>query len=497
MATLLMRRFQLPVILTAVLCTLVQPLGAQNPSKAPSSLELARAVEQVLVDAIAKAEKSVVAVASVRKELPGESFQFELRPDAFGRRTFPAPSPAPTDPDFIPNEFGTGVVIDRQGLILTAYHVLGAQSEYFITTHDRKVYRAWIKGADSRSDLAVLAIDAVDLVPIVLGDAADLKKGHMVIALGNPYGIARDGQPSASWGVVSNLARKAPLAPAGTEPTGKATLHHFGTLIQTDAKLNLGTSGGPLLNLDGRMVGLTTALAATAGYEQAAGYAYPVDDTFRRVVQQLSQGREVEYGYLGVQPMNLSAEETLKGLRGVRIERVVAGTPADRFGLKAGDLITRVDDAPVHDADSLVLEVGKLPVESVVQLDLIRDSRRLNLDVALTKFPIRGEKVVTVPPPAWRGMRIDYASAGSQSDSPTSGPAPAFDDGVLVTEVEEGTPAWQAGLRPGMLVRQVDRATVRSPKDFRSAIASKSGTVQLRLAGNAADHSPLNVAPGS
>ncbi|NUQ66409.1 MAG: PDZ domain-containing protein, partial [Pirellulales bacterium] len=264
-----------------------------------------------------------------------------------------------------------------------------------------------------------------------------------------------------------------------------------------DAKLNLGTSGGPLLNLKGEMVGLTTSLAATAGYEQAAGYAYPVDETFRRIVEQLSQGREVEYGYLGIQPANLLAEEVLRGLRGVRVERIVPGTPADRYGLKEGDVITRVNSATVHDADSLVLEVGRLPVDSTVRLDVVRDSRPRDVNVVLTKYPVRGAKVVTVPSPAWRGMRIDYASVGAEAKPPAR-PVPAsFDEGVLVTEVEEGTPAWQAGLRSGMLVSHVDQTAVRTPKDFRSAVASKAGTVQLRLAGDGRTGALIAIAPGS
>ena len=166
-----------------------------------------------MVEAIARAEKSVVAIARVPKDRTAENTPLEFRPDAFGRR-MARPAPAgPTDPDFVPRDFASGVIIDRQGLILTAYHALGEDSEYYVTTSERKVYRASIKGADPRSDLAVLAIEAADLSPIVLGDAAKLKKGQIVIALGNPYAIARDGQASASWGIVANLARKAPLGP--------------------------------------------------------------------------------------------------------------------------------------------------------------------------------------------------------------------------------------------------------------------------------------------
>ena len=192
------------LLLCVGVCTAVR---AQEP---PSDTDAAAAIEKVLVEVIARNEKSVVAIARVRKERPGETFQLEFRPDPFGRRPTPLAPPQPTDPDFIPNEYGTGVVVDRRGLILTAYHVLGEESDYYVTTADRKVYKATVKAADPRSDLAVLTIDAADLAPIAFGNAAELKKGQIVISLGNPYAIARDGQASAAWGIVANLARKAP-----------------------------------------------------------------------------------------------------------------------------------------------------------------------------------------------------------------------------------------------------------------------------------------------
>ena len=303
------------------------------------------------------------------------------------------------------------MVVDRRGLILTAYHVLGEDSEYFVTTTERKVYRAWVKGADPRSDLAVLAVDATDLAPITLGDGAALRKGQIVLALGNPYAIARDGQPSAGWGIVANLSRKSPPTAEESDPSGRRTLHDFGTLIQTDAKLNIGASGGPLVNLKGEMVGLCVALAAAAGYETAAGYAIPVDPTFRRVLDTLKEGREVEYGFLGVRPVNLQPQEVLAGWHGIRVDRVEPGTPAARYGFKPDDIITAVGDRPLTDADSLVLEVGRLPVEAVARLSVVRDGRRRNIDVTLSKYQVRGKKIVTTKPEAWRGMRVDYASA--------------------------------------------------------------------------------------
>ncbi|MHB1033508.1 MAG: trypsin-like peptidase domain-containing protein [Pirellulales bacterium] len=459
--------------------------AANLPAQEPSGLQAAESLERALVEAIAGAEKSVVSIARVHKSEPAKAASPALRPDPFRRGPLgPVPQNAPvqpTDPDFIPNEFGTGVVVGAAGSILTNYHVLGENSDYYVTTSNRKVYKAEIKAADPRSDLAVLQINADSLVPIRFGRAETLRKGQIVIALGNPYAIARDGQASASWGIVSNLGRKAGPDPDAAAGTSKNTLHHFGTLIQTDAKLNLGTSGGALLNLKGEMVGLTTSLAATAGFEQAAGYAIPVDDTFKRIVDTLKLGREVEYGLLGIRPLNLEQDEVLAGRRGARIEGIEPGTPAEKSGLKVNDIVTAVNGEPIHDADGLVLNVSKLPVESVARLSVERPDRTVQVEVTLAKYPVRGKKIVTSPGASWRGLRIDYSKAVVDPELVARASATYGEGAVIVVEVERGSPAWNGGLRPGMLVTHVGRAAVDTPKAFWAAVAGKTGPVELRM----------------
>ena len=477
------------ILLTAilVLCTTVALPLAQD---SPSGLEAAAAIEKTFVDVIARTEKSVVAIARVRRERPGETFQLEPRPDPFGRRLMPLAPAQPTDPDFIPNEYGAGVIVGR-GLVLTAAHVLGDESDYYVTTIQHKVYKATVRAADPRSDLAVLAIEATDLPPITLGNADELKKGQIVIGLGNPYAIARDGQPSAAWGIVANLHRKAPATPSEADPTGRPALYHYGTLIQTDAKLGLGTSGGPLVNLKGEMVGLSVALAATAGYEAAGGYAIPVDATFRRAVETLKRGREVEYGFLGIQPMNLQPDEVLGGMTGMRVSQVIPGTPAARFGLKAGDVIAAVDGTPLHDSDGLVLNVGKLPADAVTRLSVSRGGAMRTVSVELSKYAVRGRKIVTESDPAWRGLRVEYLTAMVDEEGRLRFGASAVDNAVVVVEVADGSPAAAAGLRRGMLITQVDRLPVRTPKEFALAAARNRGPVQLRLAGD--EKNPLRT----
>ena len=190
---------------------------ARQAAAEPSGAQAALALQDVLVDAIARGEKSVVAIYRVDGDETSLPRSVEIVPGPMGRLVrSDAATPPPGDPDFIPDEYGTGVVIDRQGLILTCYHVLGLKSQHYVATSDRKVYPARIKAADPRSDLAVLEIEASDLVPATLGNAETLKKGQIVVALGNPYAIARDGQASASWGIIANLARKA--GPGSTPP---------------------------------------------------------------------------------------------------------------------------------------------------------------------------------------------------------------------------------------------------------------------------------------
>ncbi len=484
---------RLPPIRSLVLLAVAAgSLDAQPPSHS----SVAAALEETLVSVIARAEKSVVAIARVKRPPPGDTFNREIRPDPLN---LPRPNsivPNPADPNFIPNDFATGVIVDPDGLILTAYHVLGEQSDYYVALGDHQYHRAWIKGADPRSDLAVLAIDKTGLTPITLGDGTGVRKGQIVIVLGNPYAIARDGQVSAGWGIVSNMARKSAPVPTEFDTTGKTTLHHFGTLIQTDAKLNLGTSGGPLLDLQGRMVGLITSLAAVAGYETAAGYAFPVDEAFRRAVDTLKQGREVEYGFLGVQTLNLSLGEALSGLQGTRVRRIVPGTPAEKFGMEPGDLVTSVNGKAIYDSDGLVLEVGRLPVGSVVHLGVLRGERRLDLNIALTKYPVRGKKIVTTPAPDWRGTRIDYPTAVADTDSLGGLEVRPFDAGVVVTEVEEGSPTWTAGLRPGCLVHHVEGQAVQTPKQFHTAVSGKQGDVRLRFTDGEGNELVETVAAG-
>jgi serine protease Do len=395
----------------------------------------------------------------------------------------------PTDPSFVPHEFGTGVVIDAKGLIVTNYHVLGdVKSADFFVWLSRKPYPAKVKAADPWLDLAVLQIEAENLKPMPLGNAKDLKKGQFVIALGNPYAIARDGQPSATWGMISNLSRQAPSPRNATRPSeGRETLHHWGTLIQTDARLDLGTSGGALVNLKGEMVGLTTSLAALAGYEKPGGFAYPVDDDFRQALDTLKTGRLPEYGFLGVAPRFLADHERRAGRHGAIVEDLVPATPAAKAGLKAGDLITHVNREPVWDDIDLIRQLSGKPAESLVSLTIERGGsptrrvRPLEVKVTLSKKRLDGARPAysEIPEPSWRGMKVEYATAAPLFRENSRDLDPKGCVGVI--EVERDSPAWKAGMRPGDFVSRVGAGRVATPAQFYAAAGAIEGDAKLTL----------------
>jgi len=448
----------------------------------PSALQAALALEQLLENSIARSEKSVVAIARVKKVVHADA-------DLLAPLVQPFRGQDPTDPDFIPNEFGAGVVIDPDGLILTTHHVIGdpiasGQSEYYVWSQ-RKPFRAQVVAADPWFDLAVLKIEASGLTPIPFGDGSQVRKGKIVIALGNPHAIARDGEASASWGIISNLLRRAPRVTQGeTDASSRDSVHHYGTLLQTDAKLNLGFSGGALINLRGEMIGLSVSYAAAAGYETAAGFAIPVDDKFRRTVDSLRQGRKPEFGFLGVKPESIASELRQSGFHGARITQILTATPAARAELKTGDIISHINGNAVHDDDDLIRLVSSLPPESSAEFTVVRgnldrgQARVLKKQVLLSKKFVSSPQYGTAVEPNWRGLQADYSTAVPNFERIAHRLDPA--GCVHVHRVDHDSASWNAGLRPGMLISHVQRRRVSTPAEFYAAMQGKTGDVRLR-----------------
>lgn len=480
--------------------------GGMRPawSEEVDPLAAARALEGVVVDAIARAEPAVVAIA-------GEASAAVLRQadpfDPFG----PLPR-GPGDEDtaegaFLPLQFGSGVVVsnpsDPHGrYVLTTCHVVFGESppsadhSVEVTLHLSERGTVTVRGsayaADRRIDLAVLRlvleeahIAAEDVPTLALGRGEELRKGRFVIALGNPYALARDGSSSATIGIVSNMARRPAVAGQDGGPRERPSIHEYGTLVTVDTRLQLGASGGALLDLDGGLVGLTTSLAALQGYEKSAGFAIPFDEGTRRIVTELLNGHEAEYGFLGISPEPYrGADREGRPLSAVRAAHVSLESPAEQAGLYTGDVIVQINGRAVHEVADLMRIIGLLGPGATAELQVQRGGTQSAVTVTaqLGKWPVYDDRDVLSTRaryPAWRGVSVDYPTARQRFLS--SDRLEQYRRAVVVTGVEAGSAAAAAGLKSGDFISSVDGVAVQTPAEFIAAATSRPGAVELTL----------------
>jgi serine protease Do len=378
------------------------------------------------------------------------------------------------NPDVVPESYGSGVVIDKAGLILTHFHVVQNATKVYVRLPGKKGSYADIVAADGRSDLAVVKMinPPADLKPIKMGDGGKARKGDFVVGVANPFAAGfKDGGPTASHGIVGNLRR--PAVPGGSESERHKTLQQLGILMQTDLRLNLGCSGGAVLNLNGELIALTTSTAAIMGGETPGGFAVPLTVELKRIIEVLKRGDEVEYGFLGVGFDNLNGDRD-----GLRIEQVSDGSPAKRAGLQVGETITAINDAPIKDFDDLQLYVGTALAGSEVTLTLRTFAARTRkVTVRLAKFVYPGPSVVSHRPPAIFGVRIDYGSVVN-----TDVPVP---EGVYIRDVDRGSAAERKYKelleRSRWIIQSVNGKAVASPEDFYREIAAARGPLEFKI----------------
>ena len=385
-----------------------------------------------------------------------------------------------TDPGYVPRAFGSGVVVDASGLILTNYHVVQDATKIFVRLPGGKGSYADIHAADPRCDLAVLKLLAPHglLRPITLGDADTLERGQFVLTLSNPFAAGfRDGQPSASFGILSNIRRRAAVHLKEEERV--KPFHYFGTLLQTDTRMHVGSSGGALLNLQGEMVGLITSLAAIQGIDAPGGFAVPITPTMRRIIDVLKRGEEVDYGFLGVgfDPPDGSGN----GKIGVRLTYVGEGTPAKIDGdLVKDDVLLAVNGRPIHDSDDLYLAIGTHLAGGKIQVTFQRGLTKRNVDITLAKLHVPGKPIVSSlgSRPYFRGLRVDYGSLFGQQQPNRPG---AFAVGVFVSDVQPNTSADRANIKAGDLITHVNQQRVSTPAAFYQAVDAAKGPLELTL----------------
>jgi serine protease Do len=345
---------------------------------------------------------------------------------------------------------GSGVIVSPDGYVLTNNHVVERGARFRVGLVDGRELTAKLIGTDPSSDLAVLKLETREKLPAVpIGRSEDLLIGETVIAIGNPFGLAS----TVTTGVVSALHRNF--------KAGGRTLFDF---IQTDASINPGNSGGPLLDIDGRLIGINTAILGDRS--AGIGFAIPIDRA-RRIAEDLIEHGEVREGYLGASVADLPPRDgALPGTSGgVQVTGVDPGSPAERAGVRRGDLVETVDGVAPEGAEEFRLRLRDLPIGGSARLDLRRGQQKLSVTVpAVALTPQRLEQLVQ----RRVGVALEEAKA-------TGGPV------LAVRAVTKGTPAAKVGIQKGDLVREVNGVEVSSLDEFRRAAGSARRTGQLVL----------------
>jgi serine protease Do/serine protease DegQ len=421
-----------------------------------AGLGLAASSAELLPSLSAMLERVSPGVVNISVRGKVEIAENPLFQDPFFRRFFDLPEmPRQRETQSV----GSGVIIDaKKGYVATNHHVIANADEISIVLADQRRLDAEIVGSDPQADIAVLKVDPERLTAVPFGDSDTLKVGDFVVAIGNPFGIGQ----TATLGIVSALGR-----------TGLG-IEGYENFIQTDASINPGNSGGALVDQQGRLVGINTAILSRGGGNIGIGFAIPVNMA-RHLIDQLIEHGEVRRGLLGVLIQDLTPDIAeamrVEADSGAVISRVVPDSPAEKAGLKAGDVILSLDGRAVASSADLRNRIGLMSPGRKVELGVVRKGRRLTVKAVL------GEAKQTQA--ALDGGKSKLAGA-KLGEIPPEHPLYGQVEGVLVRQVEPGSKAARAGLRAGDIIDGADQQPVTGPDDL-AAILRDHGDKPLLL----------------
>jgi serine protease Do len=369
----------------------------------------------------------------------------------FWRRFFGGPAPRGPQRQ---RSLGSGFIIDGDGSILTNNHVVeNAQKIVVKLGADDQEYEAKVIGRDPKTDIAVIKINAKTNLPAAtLGDSDRLEVGEWVVAIGNPFGL----DSTVTSGIVSAKGRHIGQGP-------------YDNFIQTDASINPGNSGGPLINLRGEVIGINTAIFSRTGGNMGIGFAIPIN-LVKEVLPQLRGKGKVTRGFLGVLIQKVTPEiaESLgmdKG-NGALVANVTKDGPADKAGVKVGDVIIEFDGKEVKDSSDLPIIVARTPVDRRARMKVLRDKKEITLTVSVGELK-DAEVVASAPEKGELGLTV-------QRLTPQMAESLGLDksEGVVVTAIEPGSAADEAGIRRGDVIVEVDRKLVRNLDEYKKAVAA-------------------------
>jgi len=438
--------------------------AAASESPSPQDLAALQSSERALVAIVEKLKPTVV---TIRSEIASSAAQQEEEPNPFEPfEDLPWPfrqfRPSPRMPPVPPRQgSGSGVIIDTSGIVLTAAHVVQDSKRLRVILDNGDELGAELVAADPipGSDLAIIKIKGGKALPATkLGDASELKPGSWTIAIGAPFSIF---EGSVTFGHVSAVGRVF----TGVTPSGRSMRN----LIQTDAAINRGNSGGPLANIKGEVVGICNSIWSETGGNIGIGFAVAINQETKKIITGLRQGRVPERGLLGVKIKALSeGDRKVWGVeKGALVTQVISGSAAAAAKIQPEDTIVSFGDTPVRDPDDLVAAVEQTPPGAVVTVTLVREGKRIKVPVKLGKFEAESRPKRQPQTTGLLGLKVEAftPALAKQYDLPSDV------EGVVVTEADPQSEAFRAGIREGDLIVKINRQAIRSPDDHERATA--------------------------
>ncbi len=401
--------------------------------------------------------ESVVNVPNNPYGVPDDEFRQFFGDDLF-RRFFGQPR---TPSQQTVRSLGSGVIVSEDGFILTNNHVVAKAKKLSVTVGERqnqKVYSARVVGADPGTDLAVIKIEAKGLPFAELGDSSQVRVGEWVIAVGNPFQLMH----TVTAGIISA---------SGRSSVGLADYEDF---FQTDASINPGNSGGALADLDGRVIGINTAIETPSGGNIGIGFAIPINMAKQVMPQLMSKGKVLR-AYLDVQLQPITQDMAkalkLKSQAGALVASVGPGGPADKAGLKQGDVVIALNGQPVSDINELRDRISRMAPGTTVTLTVLRGGKEMDIKPVLEERPANIE---AQPAPEQEQKPLSSEKLGISVQTLTPGLAGQLgyrgDQGVVITDVISGSSADDAGLQRGDLIKEVDRTPIKTAEQFQAAM---------------------------
>jgi serine protease Do len=355
---------------------------------------------------------------------------------------------------------GSGVIISPEGYVLTNNHVVEHATDVTVTLNDKREMKARVVGTDPRTDIAVLKLEGSGFPTLTLADSSKVQVGDVVLAVGDPFGVGQ----TVTGGIVSATGR------------GGLGIEEVEDFIQTDAPINPGNSGGALVDTQGHLIGINTAiLSGNSGGNQGIGFAVPVNMA-RHDMDQIIEHGKVERGYLGILPQDVTPTMAkafnTNEVTGALVGDVTPGSPAARGGLEKGDIILSVDGKAVADANQLRLAIGQMNPNQTVNLKVLRNGRTEAVSVRLGEFPNQEARATTGQKDQQNsgldGVTVENLTPEAAQQLKLS----AQTKGVVVNEVNPGSRAAEAGLQSGDVIQEVNHQAVKSEGDFQKALGS-------------------------